>query len=152
MISLFCCRLICGASLCWALMPRRQVTCGFFRIQHLVVLGLSALAAITLTGNEISELPMALWPTGVTRGIDIGIALSVADVAVVTDVYPAREAPIQGVTGEIVVRAARRAGVAVEWIPDKADLVSHLERVATDGDVVITLGRSEEHTSELQSH
>ncbi len=75
-----------------------------------------------------------------SMGSQFGVALSVADIAVVTDVYPAREAPIKGVTGEIVVRAARRAGAAVEWIPDKADLVSHLERVATAGDVVITLG------------
>ncbi len=75
MISLICCRLICGASLCWALMPRHQVTCGFFRIQHLVVLALSALAAITLTGGEPSETLVTLWPAGITRGIDIGIAL-----------------------------------------------------------------------------
>ncbi len=75
MISLICCRLICGASLCWALMPRRQVTCGFFRIQHLVVLALSALAAITLTGNDVSESPLTLWPTAITRGIDIDITL-----------------------------------------------------------------------------
>lgn len=72
MISLFCCRLICGASLCWALMPRHQVTCGFFRIQHLVVLGLSVLAAMTLTGTESMQ---PLLPLGVTRGIDAAIAL-----------------------------------------------------------------------------
>ena len=75
-----------------------------------------------------------------SMGSQFGIALSVADLTVVTDVYPAREAPIEGVTGEIVVRAARRAGAAVEWVPDKADLVSHLEDLATAGDVVITLG------------
>ena len=75
MISLICCRLICGASLCWALMPRHQVTCGFFRIQHLVVLALSALAAVTLAGSDGSEPSLTLWPTAITRGIDIGIAL-----------------------------------------------------------------------------
>jgi len=75
MISLFCCRLILGASLCWALMPRRQVTCGFFRIQHLVVLGLSVLAAMTLTGSEAAGPALTLWPLGVTRGIDIAIAV-----------------------------------------------------------------------------
>ncbi len=75
MISLICCRLICGASLCWALMPRRQVTCGFFRIQHLVVLALSALAAMTLAGSDGSASSLTLWPAGITRGIDIGIAL-----------------------------------------------------------------------------
>ncbi len=48
MIAQFALRLICGMSLMWALMPRRDVTSGFFRIQMMVVLGLSVLAALTL--------------------------------------------------------------------------------------------------------
>ncbi|MGD9856957.1 MAG: hypothetical protein AB7U20_18565 [Planctomycetaceae bacterium] len=55
-------------------MPRRQVTCGFFRIQHFVVLGLSVLAAITLTGTEGPTAAAILWPIGITRGLDIAIA------------------------------------------------------------------------------
>lgn len=47
MIAQFALRLICGMSLMWALMPRRQVTSGFFRIQMLVVMGLGVLAALT---------------------------------------------------------------------------------------------------------
>lgn len=46
MIAQFALRLICGMSLMWALMPRRQVTSGFFRIQMLVVMGLAVLAAL----------------------------------------------------------------------------------------------------------
>lgn len=75
MISLFCCRLICGASLCWALMPRRQVTCGFFRIQHLVALGLSVLAAVTLSADGLATDGGALWAPTLTRGLDIAIAV-----------------------------------------------------------------------------
>ena len=48
MIAQFALRLICGMSLMWALMPRRQVTSGFFRIQMLVVLGLGTLAALSM--------------------------------------------------------------------------------------------------------
>lgn len=48
MIAQFSLRLICGMSLMWALMPRSQVTTGFFRIQMLVVLGLGVLAALTV--------------------------------------------------------------------------------------------------------
>ena len=47
MISQFAFRLICGMSLMWALMPRRDVTTGFFRIQMLVVMGLGVLAVLT---------------------------------------------------------------------------------------------------------
>ena len=49
----------------------------------------------------------------------VGIALSVADLAVVTDVYAAREQPIPGVSGMLVVDAVRAAGGAVEWEPDR---------------------------------
>ena len=47
MIAQFALRLICGMSLMWALMPRKQVTSGFFRIQMLVVMGLGVLAALS---------------------------------------------------------------------------------------------------------
>lgn len=47
MIVQFALRLICGMSLMWALMPRRQVSSGFFRIQMLVVMGLGVLATLS---------------------------------------------------------------------------------------------------------
>jgi len=47
MIPVFAMRLICGLSSMWCLAPRRQITSGFFRIQMLLVLGLSVLAAVT---------------------------------------------------------------------------------------------------------
>jgi hypothetical protein len=48
MIAWFSLRLLCGMSLMWCCMPRREVTSGFFRIQMLVVLGLSVLTALSL--------------------------------------------------------------------------------------------------------
>ncbi len=44
MITQFALLLSHGMSLMWCLMPRQQVTSGFFRIQSLIVLGLSVLA------------------------------------------------------------------------------------------------------------
>ncbi len=41
---------------------------------------------------------------------EFGRALSAADHVVVTDVYPSRERPIEGVTGELVARAAQAVG------------------------------------------
>ena len=69
-----------------------------------------------------------------------GIVLAMADVVVVTPVYPAREVPIPGVTGEIVVDAARQAGAEVDWVSDRAAVLGHLEEIVAAGDVVITLG------------
>lgn len=48
MIAHFALRLLLGMSLLWTLLPRRQITSGFFRIQMLVGLGLSVLAALTV--------------------------------------------------------------------------------------------------------
>ena len=48
MIAQFALMLILGMSLMWALMPRSQVTAGFFRIQMMVAMGLGVLAILTL--------------------------------------------------------------------------------------------------------
>ncbi len=70
----------------------------------------------------------------------LGIVLSVADLAVVVPIYPAREAPIPGVTGKLVANAVRRAGGTVKWVDDRADITDTVEQVVAEGDVVLTLG------------
>jgi hypothetical protein len=49
MIALFVLKLSAGITLMWWLMPRREVTDGFFRIQMRVVLGLAVLAVLLLS-------------------------------------------------------------------------------------------------------
>lgn len=66
MIAEFSLLLTCGMSLMWCLMPRAQVTSGFFRIQMLIVMGLSMLAILTmgrLTSNGGQPLSAALVTT-----------------------------------------------------------------------------------------
>ncbi len=70
-----------------------------------------------------------------------GQALSEADVALVTEIYPAREEPIAGVTGERIVEAARRAGHDdVRYVESTSDIVDILTREANAGDIVISIG------------
>ncbi|HKI06500.1 MAG TPA: UDP-N-acetylmuramate--L-alanine ligase [Thermoanaerobaculia bacterium] len=71
-----------------------------------------------------------------------GRALLGADMAVVTEVYPSREQPIPGVTGELVVEAARQAGHRnVHFCPAWKDAPPLLLRgEVAAGDVVITMG------------
>lgn len=60
MIAEFSLLLTCGMSLMWCLMPRAQVTAGFFRIQMLIVIGLSILAILAmgqLTAPSGGRLP-----------------------------------------------------------------------------------------------
>jgi UDP-N-acetylmuramate--alanine ligase len=72
---------------------------------------------------------------------EFGRSFHNADVLFVTDIYPAREDPIEGVTGELVVRAARRNGMRrVYYVAEKKDLAGEVLEVIEDGDIVITLG------------
>ena len=71
-----------------------------------------------------------------------GLALTSADVVAVTDVYRAREQPIEGVTGKLVVDAAAEArpGMELGWTPTVEDGASFISRRARSGDSVLTLG------------
>jgi UDP-N-acetylmuramate--alanine ligase len=70
-----------------------------------------------------------------------GRALTACDVALVTDVYPSREKPIAGVTGEMIARAARQAGHAnVVYLADRRQVTGELRRTLRPGDVLLTMG------------
>jgi UDP-N-acetylmuramate--alanine ligase len=73
---------------------------------------------------------------------EFGVALASADVVAVTDVYRAREEPIEGVTGKLVVDAAAEArpGMELGWTPAVEDGVSFIASRARSGDRVLTLG------------
>jgi UDP-N-acetylmuramate--alanine ligase len=72
---------------------------------------------------------------------DFGRAFFNADVLVVTDVYPAREEPIQGVTGELIANAAKQYGhKQVHYVPDKKSIPEFLRSIVLKGDIVITMG------------
>jgi UDP-N-acetylmuramate--alanine ligase len=73
---------------------------------------------------------------------ELGRALATADVAAIADVYPAREKPIEGVTGKLVVDALveARPGMPVAWTPRIEDGARFLARRAQAGDVVLTVG------------
>jgi len=64
-----------------------------------------------------------------------------ADLLIVTDIYPARETPIDGVDGMTIAGAVTQAGHKdVRYVRDKNDLPDFLNDVVKSGDVVITLG------------
>ena len=73
---------------------------------------------------------------------ELGAALAEADVVAVKDVYAAREEPVEGVSGKLVVDAVaeRRPGMPVGWTPSVEDGVHFLARRARSGDVVLTIG------------
>jgi UDP-N-acetylmuramate--alanine ligase len=73
---------------------------------------------------------------------ELAHALVAADAVCVTDVYPAREEPVEGVTGKLVVDALSEArpGMVVGWTPGLEDAARFLMRRARPGDSVLTVG------------
>jgi UDP-N-acetylmuramate--alanine ligase len=73
---------------------------------------------------------------------ELGRSLAAADAVAVTEVYAAREPPVPGVEGKLVVDAvlAERPGMAVAWTPSLDDAVRFLARRARTGDLVLTIG------------
>ena len=64
-----------------------------------------------------------------------------ADVLVMTEVYAAGEARIEGASGERLADAIRKHGHhRVTFEPDKQKLPEVLERIVKPGDMVIALG------------
>ncbi|PIE27314.1 MAG: UDP-N-acetylmuramate--L-alanine ligase [Micrococcales bacterium] len=66
-----------------------------------------------------------------------GQALSAADLVAVTEVYPAREDPIPGVSGRLV---ADHVGAPVTWLPQVGHVPGWVRSVTHPGDLVLLIG------------
>jgi UDP-N-acetylmuramate--alanine ligase len=72
---------------------------------------------------------------------EFGKAFLLSDVLVVTDVYPAREEPIQGVSGELIANAAKQYGHKdVRYVANKKKVPETLQAICRPDDIVITMG------------
>jgi UDP-N-acetylmuramate--alanine ligase len=72
---------------------------------------------------------------------EFGRSLLQADHAIVTDVYGSREEPIPGITGELVVAAARASGHRhVQFCADWRQAEALLQGEVREGDAILTLG------------
>ena len=70
-----------------------------------------------------------------------GLSFFDAEVLVVTNIYPAREKPIEGVNGALIADTAKNFGHKnVHYIEDKSELPSKLNKIAKKGDIIITMG------------
>jgi UDP-N-acetylmuramate--alanine ligase len=72
---------------------------------------------------------------------DFARSFLISDVLIVTDVYPAREEPLAGVTGELITNMAKSMGHEnVYWVEDKKRLIAAMKALVEPGDLVITMG------------
>ena len=71
---------------------------------------------------------------------EFGAALAAADAVFLTEIYPARERPIEGVTSTLVADALTAAGGRLAWRGTREELPTALAAQVLPGDVVLTVG------------
>ena len=68
-------------------------------------------------------------------------AMMGCDIALITDIYPAREKPITGVTGKLVYDRIKELGHKnSHYIPDLSNINTIIEENVEAGDLIITMG------------
>ena len=110
---------------------------------HPAELAATIAAARTLADGRLVVLFQPhLYSRTIYVGRELGAALAAADAAVVMDIYPAREEPVSGVSGKIVVDGAldTRPGMLVGWARELGDAARLAAGLAQPGGVVLTVG------------
>lgn len=108
----------------------------------------TAIAAAIATARALAggRVLVAFQPHLYSRtrhlALELAQALSAADAACVSEIYAARELPVDGVSGKLVVDALAevRPGAAIGWTPQLDDAAVFLAGRARAGDVVVTIG------------
>jgi len=100
------------------------------------------IAAVRDGGRVVALFQPHLYSRTRYLAYEFAVALATADAVCVTEIYPAREERLPGVSGRVIVDelARVRPGMPVGWAPtleDGARIVSGWRR---PGDVVLTLG------------
>jgi UDP-N-acetylmuramate--alanine ligase len=103
---------------------------------------LAAARAVVGEGRVITVFQPHLFSRTLHLAHELGVALAAADRVVVTDVYAAREDPLPGVTGKLVVERLTevRPGMTVGWAPSLEDAAALAATFSRPGDLVLTIG------------
>jgi UDP-N-acetylmuramate--alanine ligase len=100
------------------------------------------LAAVRNGGRVLALFQPHLYSRTVHLAHAFAVALATADAVCVTDIYPAREEPLPGVTGRLIVDelANVRPGMRIGWAPALEDAARLIASWAGAGDTLLTLG------------
>ena len=100
------------------------------------------LAAVRNGGRLLVLFQPHLYSRTLHLAHGFAAALAEADAACVTEIYPAREEPLPGVTGRLIVEelAHLRPGMPIGWAPALEDAARLVAGWARPGDTVLTLG------------
>jgi UDP-N-acetylmuramate--alanine ligase len=103
---------------------------------------LAAARGLAEGGRVLALFQPHLYSRTLHLATELATALAGADLAAVTDVYPAREQPLEGVSGKLVVDRLTelRPGMPVAWAPKIEQGAEIVAQRARPGDVVVTIG------------
>jgi len=100
------------------------------------------LAAVRDGGRLLALFQPHLYSRTLHLAHGFAEALAGADAVCVTEIYPAREQPLPGVTGRLIVDelARLRPGMRIGWVPSLEDAARVVAGWTRPGDTVLTLG------------
>ncbi|MGH2999957.1 MAG: UDP-N-acetylmuramate--L-alanine ligase, partial [Gaiellaceae bacterium] len=100
------------------------------------------IAAVRNGGRVLALFQPHLYSRTRYLAHEFAIALATADAVCITEIYAAREEPIPGVSGRLIVDelARVRPGMTIGWAPSLEDGARIVSGWVRPGDVVLTLG------------
>ena len=100
------------------------------------------LAAVRNGGRVLALFQPHLYSRTVHLAHEFAVALATADAVCVTEIYPAREEPLAGVTGRLIVDELARSGPACASAGRRRSTTPRAwsRRGRAQGDTVLTLG------------
>jgi UDP-N-acetylmuramate--alanine ligase len=96
--------------------------------------------ALAGTGRLIAVFQPGTYSRTQTFAREFADAMAIADLAVVMDIFPAREEPIPGVTGATISDLIQKPAEQVIYEPRYDAVPERIAAVARSGDLVLTMG------------
>jgi UDP-N-acetylmuramate--alanine ligase len=97
------------------------------------------------SGRLIAIFQPGTYSRTQTFAAEFGQAMALADIAVVMDIFPARERPIPGVTGALIAEQVPLPADRVVYEPDWNAVAGRVAALAQPGDLVLTMGIGDVH-------
>jgi UDP-N-acetylmuramate--alanine ligase len=101
---------------------------------------LTAARAVAGAGRLIGVFQPGTYSRTQTFATEFANAMGIADVAVVMDIFPAREEPIPGVTGALIADQVPLPRGNVIFEPSFSEAPRRIAEMASPGDVILTMG------------
>jgi UDP-N-acetylmuramate--alanine ligase len=105
-----------------------------------IAASLTAARTAAGTGRLVAVFQPGTYSRTQTFAREFAQAMAIADVAVVMDIFPAREEPIPGVTGATVSDLIDLPPGQVIYEPSFAAVADRIAGIARPGDLVVTMG------------